>query len=98
MVRRYGINDKVLPKNDKTLLDVIPDVVPNYMKEDKTKDGIIDLDYMLHIYVKEIVSNYTAYFLYAKGYIDSNYVKSETYADTIIGVMVIEKNVNKNQR
>ena len=37
MLMCYRINDKILPRNDKALLNDIPDVVPNYMKKDKTK-------------------------------------------------------------
>ena len=56
---RHRIDDKILPKNDKIFLDGIPDVAHNYIKEDNTKDGAIDLDSMLYRRVKDIVSNYT---------------------------------------
>ena len=51
MLMRYRINAKILPNNDKHLLDGILDVVPNYMKGDTTKDGAIDLDFMLYRHV-----------------------------------------------
>ena len=68
------------------------------MKEDKIKDGTIDLDFMLYRHVKEIISNYTIYLLCAEDSIDSKYVKSEICTDTIIGVMVIEKNDNDKSK
>ena len=79
MLRCYRIHDNILPKDDKTLLDGIPDEVPNYMKEDKTKDDDIDLDCMLYIYVKEIVSNYTTYFLCAEDYVGGMLLKRNIY-------------------
>ena len=78
MIRSYRICDNILPKNDKKLLDGIPYIVPNYMNEDKTKDESIELNCMLYIYVKEIVSNYTTYFLCAEDFINNKYAKSET--------------------
>ena len=63
------------------------------MKEYKTKYGVMGLDCMLCRHVKEVVSNYTTYFLCVEDYIDSKNVKSESPHDTIIGVMVIDKNV-----
>ena len=54
----YIINDQILPKDDKTLLDGILDVVSKYMREDKTKYGAIDLGCM-YKHVKETASNYT---------------------------------------
>ena len=68
----------ILPKNDKIFLDGILDVVPNYTNEDKSKDEVLDLSCMLYIYVKEIVSNYTTYFLCAEDFINNKYAKSET--------------------
>ena len=52
MLSHYRIGDEILPKNDKTLLDGIPYVAPNYMKEDTIKDGAIDLECMLYRHVK----------------------------------------------
>ena len=54
MLSHYRICDEILQKNDKTLLDGIPDVVPNYTNEGKTKDGTIDLYCMSYIHMKEI--------------------------------------------
>ena len=88
----------MLPKNDKKLLNGIPYIVPNYMKEDKIKDGAIDLDCMLYRHVKEIINNYTTYFLCTEESIDSKHVNSETCTDTIIGVMVIENNVSEKSK
>lgn len=51
------------------------------------------LDCMLYRYVKEVVSNYSTYFLCAEDSFHSKNIKSESCHDTIIGVMVIEKNV-----
>ena len=48
---------------------------------------------MLYRHVKEIVSNYTVHFLCTQDSIDSKNAKSESCADTSIGVMVIEKNI-----
>ena len=74
MLSHYRIRDEILPKNDKTLLDGIPDIVPNYTKKDTTKEVFIDLDCMLYIHMKEIVSNYTTYFLCTEDSIDSHHV------------------------
>ena len=48
---------------------------------------------MLYRYVKEVVSNYSTYFLCAEDSFHNKNIKSESCHDTIIGVMVIEKNV-----
>ena len=61
---RNGWNGNILPEHDKPLLDGITNIVHNYMKEHKTKDGVFDLDCMLYRHVKEMVSNNTTYFLY----------------------------------
>ena len=61
---RNGWNGNILPDHDKPLLDGITNIVHNYMKEHKTKDGVFDLDCMLYRHVKEMVSNNTTYFLY----------------------------------
>ena len=86
-----NLRETLFTEYDKIVLKAIPDVVHNYMKEYNTKDGAMGLDCMLYIYVKEVVSKYTTYFLCAEDYIDSNNVKSESSYDIIIGVMVIEK-------
>ena len=83
----------LLPECDKTLLEAILDVVPNYMKEYKIKDGAMGLGCILYRHVKEVGSNYSTYFLCAADYIDSNNVKIGSSYNIIIGVMVIEKNV-----
>ena len=54
MLRHYKTHDDIFTKNDKPLLDGTPNVVFNYMKEDKTKDDTVDLDCMLYIHVKEL--------------------------------------------
>ena len=93
MLKKLTVPENLFLEYYKTLLDSIPDIVPIYMKEDKTKDGAIDLDCMLYINAKEIIRNCTTYFLCTEESIDRDHVKSESYTDTIIGVMVIEKNV-----
>ena len=98
MLRRYKMCDEILPKNDKNVLNGVPDVVHNYIKGNKTKDGSIELDCMLYRHVKEIVSNYTPCFLCTEDSIDNNHVKIETCTDTIIGVMVIENNLNDKSK
>ena len=54
MVENCNLHETLLPEYDKTLLEAIPDVVPNYMKEYKTKDGVVGLDCMLYRYVKKL--------------------------------------------
>ena len=76
------------------MLDGIPNVVPNYMKDHKPKNCGLDLDYMLYRHVKEMVSNNTTYFLCAENsIIRENKKYLSTYTEITICVMVIQKNI-----
>ena len=56
-------------------LNGIPNLLPNYMKEHISKGGFIGLDYMLYRHVKEIMSNYTTYFLCSEDSIGKEHKK-----------------------
>ena len=58
MLNNFIYPENLLPEHDFFLLDGNPNTVPRYMKDHITKDGVIDLDYMLYSHVEEIVSNY----------------------------------------
>ena len=83
-----------LPKPPKILLDGIPDGVPNYMKEYKSKEGFIDLDDPLYRHAKEMVCNHTEYLLWINDpTVRENKKGHSTSNDKTIGVMVIEKDI-----
>ena len=59
MLKNFTVPENLLLEHDKNVLDGNPYEVPHYMKGHTPKNGVIDLEYMLYIHVKEIVSNYT---------------------------------------
>ena len=63
LMARNGWKGIIFSEHDTTLLDSIPNVVPNCMEEHSTKDGVFDLDYMLYRHVKEMIYNNTTYFI-----------------------------------
>ena len=93
ILRNREFRKSSLTEYDNTLEHIIPDVILNYMKEYKTKDETMGLDFLLYRHVKEIVSNYSTYFLCAEDSFHNKNIKIEPCYDTIIGVMVIEKNI-----
>ena len=63
-ILRNGCKADILPGHDKSLLDGISNIAPNYRHT--STDGVFDLDYMLYRHVKEMVCNHTTYFLCTK--------------------------------
>ena len=79
MKRMFMNNDRacnLLLQRATHLLDDIPNVIHNYTMEHQSKGDFVDLDYMLYIYLKEIVSNYTTYFSCEEELIGRDYKKN----------------------
>ena len=53
----------ILPKPDDTLLNGIPESVPDYIKEHQKEEGHPDLDDMLYRHVKQMLCDHTIYAL-----------------------------------
>ena len=90
-----------LPKSDDTLLDYIPESVPDFVKVHQPKKGKPDLDDMLYRHVKQMVCDHTSYVLCTQFSGDCTCIfdlsVTNSVADLtpdkkgkIIGVMVIE--------
>ena len=96
-----------LPNHEETLLDGVPEAVPNYMKEHQSKAGPPNLNNLLYMHMKKMVCDHTTYFLcvnvsnniIAKNNLvfRNNVVVISLTTDRTVGIMVLEKGFKVKQ-